>query len=834
MQNNKNLNYISLFSSAGVGCYGFKLENFNCIATNEIIERRLQIQKNNNKCKYESGYISGDIRDKNVVKNIFMEIEYWKENDNIKDIDVLMATPPCQGISVANHKKKNEKRRNSLIVESIKLTKDIKPKFFIFENVRSFLNATCTDLDSKDKKISKAIEFNLGGNYNILSKVINFKEYGNNSSRTRTIVIGTRKDLMDITPYDIFPKRKEGRTLKELIGHLPSLATMGQISDNDIYHNFKKYSSHMLDWIKDIKEGQTAFENDDPKKRPHKVVNGEIICNQNKNGDKYTRCFWNKIGPCVHTRNDILSSQATIHPTDNRVFSIRELMLLMTIPKNFKWIDNDLENLNKLSTEEKIRLLSKEEINIRQSIGEAVPTEIFRQIAERIKNKLNNNFDKRKIKKLIQEENLFSIDNLINFVKRNKNKYSLPEILKIAELSNEQRENMAGYYTRQDVCFSIIKNLPKSKKFKTINILEPSVGSGNFIPLLINKYSDVPKVNIDVVDIDSNILKILKEVLNNIYLPKNININFIHADFLLKQFNKKYDIVIGNPPFGKIIKSKELLKKYKQNIYNNKTNNIFSFFVEKSLKIGKTVALVAPKSMISTPEFNKTRELLSKYNFHAIVDYGEKAFDGVKIETIGFILDTNENKNNNIKIESYINNEIKMLEQNYVFDSKLPVWVLYRNNFFDTVLRKMKLGIFNVFRDRTITKKHTESKGDVRVLKSRNIKDNQIINIENYDCYLSKDAINNFAVSKFLNRDNCILVPNLTYNPRACFLPKKTITDGSVAILTAQDDIKLKPQNLAYYATEEFRKFYMIAKNLGTRSLNIDSNSVYFFGITNI
>ena len=36
--------YISLFSSAGIGCYGFKMEGFECIATNEIIERRLGIQ----------------------------------------------------------------------------------------------------------------------------------------------------------------------------------------------------------------------------------------------------------------------------------------------------------------------------------------------------------------------------------------------------------------------------------------------------------------------------------------------------------------------------------------------------------------------------------------------------------------------------------------------------------------------------------------------------------------------------------------------------------------------------------------------------------------------
>ena len=45
------LTYISLFSSAGVGCYGFKQEKFQCIATNELISRRLQVQKDNNKCK---------------------------------------------------------------------------------------------------------------------------------------------------------------------------------------------------------------------------------------------------------------------------------------------------------------------------------------------------------------------------------------------------------------------------------------------------------------------------------------------------------------------------------------------------------------------------------------------------------------------------------------------------------------------------------------------------------------------------------------------------------------------------------------------------------------
>ena len=61
MLKNKTLTYISLFSCAGVGCFGFKKAGFECIATNELIERRLNVQKFNNKCKYESGYICDDI-----------------------------------------------------------------------------------------------------------------------------------------------------------------------------------------------------------------------------------------------------------------------------------------------------------------------------------------------------------------------------------------------------------------------------------------------------------------------------------------------------------------------------------------------------------------------------------------------------------------------------------------------------------------------------------------------------------------------------------------------------------------------------------------------------
>ena len=752
----------------------------------------------------------------------------WKRNFKLTDLDVLIATPPCQGMSVANHKKRDELKRNSLVVESIKMTEEIKPKFFIFENVRAFLTSVCTDIDGQDKLIKDAIETNLSGTYNILYQVINFKDYGNPSSRTRTLVIGVRKDLKEVTPYDIFPDKQPERTLRQIIGHLPSLKTMGEISENDIYHNFRRYSPHMESWIADIKEGQSAFDNTDIAKIPHSIKNGAIVYNACKNGDKYTRQCWDKVAPCIHTRNDILASQNTVHPNDNRVFSIREVMLLMSVPDSFQWSDIPFDDLNKMSLKEKEAFLKKEEMNIRQNLGEAVPTIIFQQIAAKISKILSKHtLTEQDIKFIVDKNQLTIHSHLADYISHN-HYLGFADLSKIAELANALREDNAAYYTRQDICYTIIKSLPDAKKYTELNILEPSIGVGNFLPVLLLKYADVPSVNIDVVDIDPNSIKILKELVSTIDLPSNFHITYINADFLLYKFDKRYDIVVGNPPYKKLTKDKCLLAKYKAHASNKDTNNIFAFFIEKAIEIGTVVSFIVPKSLINAPEFDATRAMMGKKKITRIIDFGEKAFKDVKIETICFILDTQKKPQNTI-IESYITNSVTCHPQIYIADDKFPYWIIYRNKTFDDVARKMEFNVFKAYRDRVITKAITKNTGRIRVLKSRNIGNNRIIDIPGYDCYI--DNITGLDVGKYLNRKDCVLLPNLTYNPRACFLPAGCIADGSVAILTlAKDDDVITAEDLAFYATEQFKRFYAIARNLGTRSLNIDNNSVFFFG----
>lgn len=825
--------YISLFSSAGVGCYGFKEEGFECIATNEIIEKRLNIQKLNNKCKYNSGYISGDIRDIDIQDRIYLEINKWKQ-DGMDRVDVVIATPPCQGMSVANHKKKEDEIvRNSLIVESVKIVKEINPRIFVFENVAAFWKTGCIDSDNKIISIGDMITNELGNRYIFHNEVINFKNYGSNSSRTRTLVIGVDKEICNqISPLELFPDYQEEKKLIDVIGDMKSLE-WGEYDENDFYHSFRTYPLHMREWIKDVKQGESAFDNKEDCKKPHKIINGEIVINKSKNADKYTRQIYEKVAPCIHTRNDQMASQNTVHPIDDRVFSIRELMRIMTIPNSFKWIDKSISELNSLTPEEKRKLSKTEEMNIRRSIGEAVPTNIFRQIANKIKIKLSEkNLSEAEILKIIKENKLENFENLVEYVENNMAILSNASITSIIELSNTKRESNSAYYTNKYIIQEIQSYLPDFQK-NEISIIEPSVGAGNFLPFIFKKYEKIEKVKLTVVDIDSNIIELLKIIYSDDRIPKNFEIEFICADFL-KLEHKKVDLIIGNPPFTKLNSSQK--KEYLDKNYNKKSTNLAEFILEKSINMADYVSLIMPKNLLNTSEYEDTRKILSELCIDSIIDLGEKGFKGVLVETINIIINTNE-KSKITKVISLTNKLNLIQKSSYIFDSRLPYWVIYRDEFFDNITKKMNFNIFDVFRDRQLTNSNTyneiKSKGSIRVIKSRNISDKGdcIIDIDGYDAYVDIDTLKNLSVYKFLDNDNIYMTPNMTYNPRLMKKNKGYVVNGSVALMIPKDDIELTKNQMEYISSEEFRRFYKIARNYQTRSLNVDKTSCYWFGI---
>jgi len=788
--------YISLFSSAGVGCYGFKMEGFQCIATNELLERRLNIQKINKKCKYDSGYINGDITLDETKKKIMKEISLWEKKENIDKVDVIMATPPCQGMSTANYKKGDEINRNSLVVEAIHLVNNIEPRIFVFENVRAFLNTMCIDKDEEMLGIKECIYKNLGHKYNIYHKVINFMDYGVPSSRPRTIVIGTLKSELNITPLNLFPLKRKRITVRDAIGDLQSLQ-YGQRDENDLYHSFRVYPSYMQEWIHELKEGETAFNNSSDKV-PYKIVDGKRqILKSGHMGNKFCRMFWDNPAPCITTRNDQLASQSTIHPSDDRVLSIRELMRVMTIPDSFCWVDKETKTN-----------IDKSETLIRQSIGEAVPTEIIRTIAYNIKQMLDfDDFIKEHPKGVelskFKRTNNFYIDSFV------------------FEKNLDSAKETGSFYTPQVVVYNTIKNFSATNQH--LRILEPAVGLGAFIPQFLRLVDDCDCVEFDLFDVSEGCLNTLKALFEQMRFDEKFRFNYINYDFISYCFDVKYDAIISNPPYFKMKASQ---KKEYSKLGLSKSDNIYCLFLDKFRSLSNEIMCVIPKTFLMIPDCNDVRNSYqNEYYPSSIFDYGVKYFKEVFVEILSIHFKKKDIDNCMTHIENMLEGIIRDVPSEYIFHDKM--WLLYRDEWFDRYIKKMQLDVFDFYRDRQLTNKYlTNNKEKYWVIKSKNVLDDgTIIHKDGYDKYV--DNLDNFILKKYINK-KYIIFTNFTYNTRASVLPDNCVVNGSLCIFFPKKDVDL---DLSLYSTSEFRKYYAIVKNLSKFTINVDSNSIYYIGV---
>ena len=131
------MNVVSLFANIGIGDAYLKSIKFNIVVANELEPRRVEIYR---QIYPDTNMICGDITDKKVYSSIRKACE--------KKIDIVMATPPCQGMSSAG-KQDEFDVRNELFLSAVQLIKDLKPDYFIFENVPRFMTTYIKYNDEK-------------------------------------------------------------------------------------------------------------------------------------------------------------------------------------------------------------------------------------------------------------------------------------------------------------------------------------------------------------------------------------------------------------------------------------------------------------------------------------------------------------------------------------------------------------------------------------------------------------------------------------------------------------------------------------------------------------
>ncbi|MSR19344.1 MAG: DNA (cytosine-5-)-methyltransferase [Phycisphaerales bacterium] len=125
---------------------------------------------------------------------------YWRYK-GIEDIDLVCGGPPCQGYSGIGHRRtfkldKIDIPSNHLFQEMVRVIRCVRPKMFLFENVRGLLNARWTPKGNRGE-IFKAVlnDFNSLTEYQIRWDLLHAKNYGVPQNRPRVIMIGIRSDV---------------------------------------------------------------------------------------------------------------------------------------------------------------------------------------------------------------------------------------------------------------------------------------------------------------------------------------------------------------------------------------------------------------------------------------------------------------------------------------------------------------------------------------------------------------------------------------------------------------------------------------------------------------
>lgn len=199
--------FVDLFAGCGGLSLGLQQAGFSPWFVNEIVEQFCNTYKFNHDLSDEH-YFVGDIAELNLHLDDYKEI--------LSDITLVCGGPPCQGFSIANRQRILDDPRNSLYKQYLVFLKNVRPKFFVMENVKGMMN--------KIEEIKQNFKEYLGEEYQFDYALFKAQDYGVPQNRERFIMIGNR---VGVSPHlifeEIYKHKRKPFVLKDALEGLPHL-----------------------------------------------------------------------------------------------------------------------------------------------------------------------------------------------------------------------------------------------------------------------------------------------------------------------------------------------------------------------------------------------------------------------------------------------------------------------------------------------------------------------------------------------------------------------------------------------------------------------------------
>jgi DNA (cytosine-5)-methyltransferase 1 len=141
------------------------------------------------------------------------------------DIDVLCGGPPCQGFSLIG-KRALDDPRNQLVFHYVRLVDELRPKYFVFENVKGLTVGPHKKFLAELMAAFRDLGYRLHEEFQVLNAV----NHGVPQDRRRLFLIGSRGDV----PMAAYPKSKSNRaTVRDAIADLPNADEFDELLERD-------------------------------------------------------------------------------------------------------------------------------------------------------------------------------------------------------------------------------------------------------------------------------------------------------------------------------------------------------------------------------------------------------------------------------------------------------------------------------------------------------------------------------------------------------------------------------------------------------------------------
>ena len=340
-------------------------------------------------------------------------------------------------------------------------------------------------------------------------------------------------------------------------------------------------------------------------------------------------------------------------------------------------------------------------------------------------------------------------------------------------LDIKTKKNNGIYFTPQCIineCFIFLDDFYKKNNIHIQNILEPCCGSCEFINKLNETFN-----NKNITGIENNyfIYSKIKDInfnnnnnnTNNTHNNTN-NISLINKSFFDYNEDKKFDLIIGNPPFYVVLKN-NIQKKYHK-FFDGRPNIFILFIIEslKKLEENGILCFVLPKSFLNCIYYDKLRTyIFQNFNILNIINCSNNKYIDTQQETIILLIQNNNNLKNNsdftlTKIKYKImNSKCNITNLNNLLESSTNLFLL---NF------GVKVGNVIWNENKSIL---TDDDEKTLLIYNSNIKDNKLT-INKF----KNDVKKNYIIKK--GGDEMVLVINRGYG-KGDYVFNYCIIDGS-------------------------------------------------------